>query len=289
MKHLEIIVMLLLCSIHYSVAVVINALGFSLDSGSIYTRYTNLFNDYAKEKNLDITLHLTLINKYNMTTTLENSNHLIESSLKRKNNKYDIYFYESSYLPLYSSYLLELGNVLPKEHVDMYDKTIMSQISYNKGKMLGIPICLTTSALYSNKRLLEKHHRNVPKTWKEMIETSEYILNEERKENNTEIVLYNGILGDVDHGLVSIVEYIYSCRDSVDSDFPDLTSQTAINAAELIKTMKNKLSIHGEFEHGIDFSFGELADPNILFLKFYILLGKYMAFAEQFHMSNLPE
>ncbi len=47
--------------------------------------------------------------------------------------------------------------------------------------------------LYSNKSLLEKYNKNVPKTWDELLDTAKFILGEEKKNNITDIVGYNGL------------------------------------------------------------------------------------------------
>jgi len=47
--------------------------------------------------------------------------------------------------------------------------------------------------LYSNKKLLLKYNKKVPKTWDELLDTAKYILNEERQANNIDIVGYNGL------------------------------------------------------------------------------------------------
>jgi len=47
--------------------------------------------------------------------------------------------------------------------------------------------------LYSNKELLKKHNKNEPKTWDELIKTARYILDEEKKLNNTDLIGYNGL------------------------------------------------------------------------------------------------
>ena len=47
--------------------------------------------------------------------------------------------------------------------------------------------------LYSNKFLLEKYNKRVPKTWDELIETSKYIIGKERELNNTTTIAYNGV------------------------------------------------------------------------------------------------
>jgi len=40
---------------------------------------------------------------------------------------------------------------------------------------------------------LKKHKKRIPKTWDELIETSKYILREEKKLNNTQLLAYNGL------------------------------------------------------------------------------------------------
>jgi len=47
--------------------------------------------------------------------------------------------------------------------------------------------------LYSNKYLLEKHHKSVPKTWDELLDSAKYILDEEKKAGVTDYVGYNGL------------------------------------------------------------------------------------------------
>jgi len=49
-------------------------------------------------------------------------------------------------------------------------------------------------SLYSNKVLLSKYNKRPPKTWDELIETSKYILEEEKKIGNTDLIGYNGLI-----------------------------------------------------------------------------------------------
>jgi len=39
---------------------------------------------------------------------------------------------------------------------------------------------------------LNKYNMKIPSTWNELIKTGKYILNQERKNNNTDIIGYNG-------------------------------------------------------------------------------------------------
>jgi len=61
---------------------------------------------------------------------------------------------------------------------------------------------LLYTGFYSNLPLLEQYNKPIPKTWDEMIETGKFILNEERKKNNTELTAYNGLFnGTINYNL----------------------------------------------------------------------------------------
>jgi len=45
--------------------------------------------------------------------------------------------------------------------------------------------------LYSNIELLSKYNKPIPKTWDELINTCEYIM--EKEKNDTELICYNGL------------------------------------------------------------------------------------------------
>jgi len=47
---------------------------------------------------------------------------------------------------------------------------------------------------------------------------------------------------DIEFGTCSLYEFIYSCRDSYESPFPDLLSNTTINALHQLKKIKNEIS-----------------------------------------------
>jgi len=51
-------------------------------------------------------------------------------------------------------------------------------------------MCLTYEVLYSNKELLNKYNKPIPKTWDELIETCNYIM---ERENDPELICYNGL------------------------------------------------------------------------------------------------
>ena len=50
------------------------------------------------------------------------------------------------------------------------------------------------------------------------------------------------IIIDYEQGFCSIYEFIYSFRESKESPFPELTSQTAIDALKFLKKIKEEIS-----------------------------------------------
>jgi len=46
--------------------------------------------------------------------------------------------------------------------------------------------------LYSNKMFLGKYNKTIPKTWDELLETGQYILEREKKQGNEDVIGYLG-------------------------------------------------------------------------------------------------
>ncbi|ORX84845.1 hypothetical protein BCR32DRAFT_266083 [Anaeromyces robustus] len=223
---------------NFSKEIELNVLAYTVDDGIAVKTYIDGFNQYAKDNNIDINAVLNIMTGKKFIESFDNHYFMIESLLKKKNNKYDIYFYDITYIKNYSPYLLDLKDLIPKEHLSMFDENILSQMCYYEDE-LPSTICLST--LYSNKVLLDKYNKRIPKTWDELIETSKEIIEKEKKLNNTGLVGYNGFMYDADFGLCSIYEFIYSCRESYNAPFPELTSETTVNALKLLKKVKTEV------------------------------------------------
>jgi len=54
------------------------------------------------------------------------------------------------------------------------------------------PVYIIYSVIYNNMKYLNKYNKKIPKTWNELLETGKYILKQENKLNNTNILIYNG-------------------------------------------------------------------------------------------------
>jgi len=60
------------------------------------------------------------------------------------------------------------------------------------------------STLFSNYALLIKYNKGIPKTWDELMSTSKFIYDEEKKINNN-IIRYSGFLNGINKNLKFII------------------------------------------------------------------------------------
>jgi len=262
----------------------LHAVAFYFDTNSEYfTKIVDEFNEnYGKSNNITVILELLTPES---GSTLDNFRSTVEIFLKKK--KYDIYIYENVYISMYSPYLLDLNEYLSKDIIDMYDPKIISDLCYYNNKLLGLPIFLIYTAFYVNRTFLEKYNKPIPKTWDEMVDIGKFILNEERKENNTDLSGYNGLFCDSTQGTQSIYEFIYSFRDSIDAKFPEIGSQSFIDALEMMKKIKNELSSNEEFRSDEAYTYNKILNGQSIFLKFWIL-GEPLVNYIVYNITNLP-
>ncbi|KAG4107687.1 hypothetical protein H8356DRAFT_1023974 [Neocallimastix lanati (nom. inval.)] len=210
----------------------------------------------------------------------------MEYYFNRESSLYDLYFYDNIYTIRYSSKMLDLKQYLTKEHIDLYSAVVNSESYTYNGRLIGLPVSIDYAVLYSNTKYLEKYKKDIPKTWNELLETGKFIQEEEKvKRNNTDLIIYNGLFPLDEVGTCSIVESIHSYRDTPESPFPELTSQNAIDALEMMKTIKNEISSDGEYR-SLTFPFVKLIDGEALFLKFCYL--KKTSINPIYKISALP-
>ncbi|ORX65318.1 periplasmic binding protein-like II [Anaeromyces robustus] len=257
------------------------------ENNQAYTPFIQGFNEYSNKNNLNITLKLNLLTKKNSTISYNDFGSLIEVLLKKKTQKYDLYLYDNLYTPVYGQYLLDVKNLLPQEHINMFNPKLLNQTCYYNDELVGLPLTLTYSVFYSNQKLLNKYNKPVPKTWDEVIETGQYILEKEKQQNNTDLIIYNGLFDESQNGFSSIYEFIYSCRDSVNSSFPELTSETAVNALKKMKELKEKIASDDIFSLGEDYFVSKFYDGKAIFLKYWIFYKDLLDMSD-YKMSILP-
>eukprot|EP00833_Pecoramyces_ruminatium_P000439 jgi/Orpsp1_1/1174471/evm.model.c7180000050246.1 len=123
--------------------------------------------------------------------------------------------------------------------------------------------------LYSNIELLNEYNKDVPKTWNELLETGKYILEQEKlKNNNTNLIPYNGFFTDL-NSFYTIYELVYSYRNTPDIVFPGFGSEEAIEAAKMIKKIKEEISSDEIFKANELINTMAIMNGNGLFIKFW--------------------
>jgi len=109
-----------------------------INNGDIYNTLVNEFNKYSKENKLDIELDMILFSDQNITYELQEYGSTIDSLLLRKSKKHDIYCFDPLYTIKYSPNLLDLGNELPKEHIDLYSSSDAKKVGVYNNKWVGL-------------------------------------------------------------------------------------------------------------------------------------------------------
>lgn len=176
----------------------IEALAFAREETSeIYRFFENGFNDYSLSNKLNITLKLTMLSNVNSSYSLINYGTTTDSILKKKTHKYDMVFYDNLYISEYEPYLIDLAEYFDNDDIDKFDQDILNRMGRHNNRLVGFPAKVSYSVLFSNKILLDRYNKSVPKTWDELILTSKEILNEEKKLNNTNLIAYNGLVNEI--------------------------------------------------------------------------------------------
>jgi len=116
-------------------------LAFSRDPDSqIYTPFIDDFNSYSEKNNLDIIIHLNLLTILNTTYSFTSYGSMIENLLRKKSQKYDIFFYDNLYTLKYAPHLLDLNNEIPNELLNKYDKDIIANTCSYDDRLVGLVI-----------------------------------------------------------------------------------------------------------------------------------------------------
>jgi len=268
---------------NYANALEVNAFLYSSRfSDEFYHSLIKKFNKYSEENNLDISLTLNIGTGPSNATA---ENEFILKLFKKKSKKYDLYFYDNIYSANYGDNFLDLNEYLPKSHLDIFNNDIISNSCVYNDKLIGLPLQLYSSVLYSNKQLLKKYDKKIPKTWDELINTAKYILEKEKELGNTQLIGYNGLFSDDVTGSNSIYEFIYSFRNSVGDPFPEFTNSTVTDALEKLKIIKDEISSDEIFKSDVGYTINNMFTAKLLFVKF-----SYMShiFDNIYEISPIP-
>jgi ABC-type glycerol-3-phosphate transport system substrate-binding protein len=249
----------------------------------------NDYNNYAIENNLNSFIELNVVNDTSFTMEVTNYEETLLELFERKSNKYDFIFYDNIYSIRFGKYLEPLNNILSKEHVNMYLEGIASQTCIYRDKLVALPVFVDCNVIYYNEDYLKKYDQKIPKTWDEFISVGSYVLEKEKKANNTDFIAYNGYFADREGGFCSIYEFIYSYRNSVDSSFPKITGDEAVNALEKIKEMKEKIASNEIFKASKGFGLDKYLSGNSLFFKYWYVPTYISENKKVFHLPGVIE
>lgn len=105
---------------------------------------------------------------------------MISTVLQAEDTSMDIFDADVIWPPIFASagWVEPLNAYMTEEEMDAYLPGAM-YANYYKGNYYGIPYRTDTGMLYYRKDLLEKHNRQVPTTWDELVETAQYIMEKE--------------------------------------------------------------------------------------------------------------
>jgi len=88
----------------------------------------------------------------------------------------------------------------------------------------------------------------------------------EKEKDDPDLICYNGLFDDGDQGLTSLYEFIYSCRDSYNSTYPNPEDQSFVNSLKLLKKLKTEPDPKNYiFSSNENFTFMKLTDGNSIF------------------------
>ncbi|ORX86176.1 periplasmic binding protein-like II [Anaeromyces robustus] len=256
----------------------IKAISIDVSDDGVVSTLVNDFNDYSIKNNLNITLDLTLFTSKNSTVHTTGDTITIQSLLENKSRKYDLYIYTFPYAPQFSEHLLDLNNYISKDIINLYDSEIFRETNIINNRLIGFPINRSFTVLYSNKKLLKDYNKSIPKTWEELLNTTNYILEEERNKGHTSLLGLTGLFGDDSGGSVTISEMLGSYRKTISSDYPDLTSQEAVDALEMYKKLLTVAS------SGYESIFKTIYIGDSIFIKYW----NYEDLYPLYEISELP-
>ncbi|KAG4107448.1 hypothetical protein H8356DRAFT_974815 [Neocallimastix lanati (nom. inval.)] len=281
MKYI-ILISLLFFLINIGNAINISAVSFSFNGGGdIYKPMIDSFNKYAKQNNLDITVSLDLYTNENSTSLVTDYESMLDSLIQ--SDSYDLYFYDNIYSTKFGPHLLNIKEWISQEHLNLYSEGIASQSCVYNDKWVGLPINIDFAVIYSNPLYTNKYNVPAPKTWEELLESGKYIINEEAKIGNTDLIAYNGLFNSLESGTCSLYEFIYSYRNSVNDPYPQLPSQESIDALEMMKKLTQEINTESQFQNDDGYTGSKLMDGKFVFLKFW-----YLSMVTNYTISPIP-
>lgn len=243
------------------------------------------FNEYAKSKSYNIHLDLTMYTPENSTVGLEDyAVNIVDMVAKNKTRfNYDIFFYYGAYSSYYSNTFLNITKYV-KSSLKKFSPAIIKNSSIDDDTLIGFPLYIDVSTLYSNTELLKRYDREVPKTWDDLIDTARDILKREKAKNGeSDLIGYNGLL-NAENAALSLFEIIHSYREKNTSEHPSIKSKETVSALNKLKYLMKEISSADIFQSNDYFTIQRLTQTQqAIFLKFW-----YIGHLPTFKATALP-
>ena len=90
----------------------------------------------------------------------------------------DVYQVDVSWAPMLVDAMEDLYAHFSQEEIDVFQKDILNAATCS-GKLVFLPLYVQWLRLYVRKDLLDKYNKPVPKTWEELAETAQFIMQKE--------------------------------------------------------------------------------------------------------------
>jgi len=214
---------------------------YSDDEGIFHRKLLNEFNNnYAIVNNLNTYVTLDSLTPSKETVLIKDFGANIISTLERKDDKVDIFYYYSAYTKKIGKHLEDLKDYLPDE-IKRYDETIINNACTSDNKIVGLPYYIFGYGLLSNNDYLTKYNKQIPKTWDELMETARYICKKEKEDKNVDFKPLKIPLKDTSSGSSVIYSFINSFRESNNSTYPRIKSKTTKDALKMLKDIKDEV------------------------------------------------
>jgi len=105
---------------------------------NFYQSIEQIFNNYSKEKNLNITLSINYFSKKNSTGNRQQLFTTTEALLREKSKKYDLYLFDIIYLKELSNHFIDLNECLSNEYLDLFKINDMDKYYVFNNRWIGL-------------------------------------------------------------------------------------------------------------------------------------------------------
>ncbi|ORX42464.1 periplasmic binding protein-like II [Piromyces finnis] len=260
-----------------AIEITIHGFLYSFDD-PLYQNLEKTVNEHFKKIGKDITIKASFGDGKTSSPKPEDIAEAQENFIPKKKNKYsgaDLYIIDTVNTGRFAKHFEDLNERMSEEVLSYYREGTATKTCIMNDRLVGLPYHIDYAVMIANQSLLDKYNKPYPKTWEELIETENYIYNQEIKVNKR-LHRYIGHFDEIENGAISFLEFIHSYRDDPNDGFPSYTSENAIKALEEMKRVKQMASNDDDFKGSDNEVFPRMTCTDFIFLRqFYLPLEIY--------------